>query len=335
MSEKFVELLESEDNAAEIDEDENEDENEDEVQQTNVNNQIQQVPLHERHPLEFSVIMIGTAALSFNAGFVNGCTYQFRNIPVSHVTGTTTHAGMNAGQGDWNSFAVNMAIIISFIFGSSITGFMMPENSFQLGREYGPLFLFGSCLFAVACFTSYCWPMSDYYFYFAAMACGLQNSLTSKYSGNIIRTTHVTGIATDIGLVLGRVAKGDTKELWKLQVLGPIYVSFLCGGIVSVPVFQKLGKLSLLVNVLVFFGIGLAYSVVVGRQLHLSIWAAFFGSYTNIQKHIRMHKDKAKIAVRNVKQVLDELGTVISPLHMNYHRHSRTTDVRTDSADHP
>eukprot|EP01034_Spumella_vulgaris_P023022 gene23022-29210_t len=104
------------------------------------------------------------------------------------------------------------------------------------------------------------------------MACGLQNAMTSKYSGNIIRTTHVTGTATDVGLVLGRMIRGDTKEFWKLQVLLPIYTSFLFGGVASVPVFRRLGKLSLVINVVVFFSVGLAYSVVVGCDIGIQSW---------------------------------------------------------------
>ena len=291
---------------------------EDQGEESMAPHEITQIPLHERHPLEFSVIMVGATALSFNAGFVNGCTYQFRGIPVSHVTGTTTHAGLNIGTNDWESFAVNMAIIVSFVFGSAITGYMMPQNSFQLGREYGPLFLIGSVLFAIACSTSYLWPTSNYYFYFAAMACGLQNAMTSKYSGNIIRTTHMTGTATDIGLVLGRVCRGDGKELWKLQVLCPIFFSFLFGGAVSVPVFRHMGKLTLLVNVLVFFSIGLAYSIIVGHELHIPFWSAFIGSYSNMQHQIKLSGKHAKVVVHSMKHTLNKLG-VANPMHSFKH----------------
>ncbi len=326
MPKKFVELSEEESYARdEISSEQNDDDGDEELEESTapvVDNAGVQIPLHERHPLEFTVILFGATALSFNAGFVNGCTYQFRNIPVSHVTGTTTHAGINVGQDDWNTFAINMAIIVSFVFGSAITGYMMPQNSFQLGREYGPLFLIGSGLFLVACITSVCWPLSNYYFYFAAMACGVQNAMTSKYSGNIIRTTHMTGTATDIGLVLGRVCKGEKKELWKLQVLCPIFFSFLLGGVASVPAFELMGRLSLLINVIVFFGIGLAYSIIVGQQLHIPFWSAFFGTYSNLQRQIQLGGHKAKIVVHNVKHVFDELGTGANPLHIDYHHHS-------------
>eukprot|EP01035_Chromulina_nebulosa_P030260 gene30260-40218_t len=318
MSSRFVELQETDENyiiAPEI-EDLYFDECENVQSDSKEANNTPTVPLHERHPFEFTVILIGTSALAFNAGFVNGCTYQFHNTPVSHVTGTTTHAGIYIGLGDWNNFAINFAIITSYVFGSAITGFLMPENSFQLGREYGPLFLIGSFLFALACVTIYYDENSEYCYYLAAMACGLQNAITSKYSGNIIRTTHVTGTATDVGLVLGRMIRGNGKEFWKLQVLLPIYTAFLLGGVASVPAFKSLGKFALVVNAVVFFSIGLAYSVIVGQQMHIPVWKAFFGAYTVVEEGVKHSSQKVKKAAHKIHRTLRHARThVNNPLH--------------------
>ena len=321
MSSRFVELQESDENC--ITAPELEDLHFDECENVHSDNKevnnTSTVPLHERHPLEFSVILIGTSALAFNAGYVNGWTYQFHNTPVSHVTGTTTYAGVYIGLGDWNSFAINFAIITSYVFGSAITGFLMPENSFQLGREYGPLFLIGSFLFALACVAVYYDEKSEYCNYLAAMACGLQNGITSKYSGNIIRTTHVTGTATDVGLVLGRMIRGNKKEFWKLQVLLPIYTSFLLGSVASVPAFKHLGKSALVINAVLFFSIGLAYSVVVGQQMHIPIWKAFFGAYSIVEEGVKRGRQKVKKAARKMHRSLRHgahaSAHVNNPLH--------------------
>lgn len=47
-----------------------------------------------------------------------------------------------------------------------------------------------------------------YYVWACALACGLQNALTSKYSGNVIRTTHLTGATTDLGIAFGHILRG-------------------------------------------------------------------------------------------------------------------------------
>lgn len=242
--------------------------------------------LSERHRLEFMVIVFGGMALAFNAGFVNGCTYLIGDIPVSHITGTTTKTGLFLGQSDFESFAKNLALVVSFIFGASITGAMMPKDSFQLGREYGPLFVIGSLFFLLSYLTTFFAPDTKLFYYFAAMACGLQNGITTKYSGSIIRTTHMTGAGTDIGLVLGRIVMGDYKESWKLLVLIPLLTSYLIGGTFSVYVHRRLGVLSLLVNVVAFMSIGIAYSIIIGRELHIPFWRALFGFYVTVEKKV-------------------------------------------------
>jgi uncharacterized membrane protein YoaK (UPF0700 family) len=54
----------------------------------------------------------------------------------------------------------------------------------------------------------------------ATYSCGLQNSLTSKFSGNAVRTTHLTGASTDMGIALGHIFKGRREEWWKVQMHG-------------------------------------------------------------------------------------------------------------------
>lgn len=250
--------------------------------------------LHERNPLEFTVIIAGGTALAFNAGFVNGTTYLLCNTPVSHVTGTTTKAALTAGAGDWEDMAINLALIASFIAGSAITGSMMPHPSFHLGKEYGPLFLVGSLLFFLADVSLNYAPEPKLYLYFSAMACGLQNAMTTRYSGNIIRTTHMSGTATDIGLVFGRMMMGEFKELWKLYLLVPMFIGFFLGGIVSVQAVKHFGRFTTLANVAVFFSIGLAYSAVVAYYQKIPIWKAYLGN-------------KLKATVKKVKSVAESM----------------------------
>ena len=49
-------------------------------------------------------------------------------------------------------------------------------------------------------------------FYFAAVANGIQNGVTSTYSANLIRTSHLTGTSTDIGLIFGQMLRGNWKN---------------------------------------------------------------------------------------------------------------------------
>ena len=273
------------------------------------------IPFHERNRLEFLSIILGGSALSFNSGFINGCTLlSLHSYPVSHVTGTTSHAGIDLASGKFDVFGIEVSLIMCFIFGSAITGYWMPANAFQLGRQYGPLFLIGSGMLLSACLISYFDPESNWYFYLASMSSGLQNGMTTKYSGSIIRTTHLTGAATDIGLTLGRMAIGDNKDSWKLQVLVPIFFSFFTGGFLSKYAVDKLGKLSLMINVIIFFSIGLVYSLFVSYKLEISLLTAFLGSYQTAGQKLKDATDKLNVR-ENLRAAIDGANNFKSKLH--------------------
>merc|ERR1711981_773115 len=99
--------------------------------------------------------------------------------------------------------------------------------------------------------------------FLAAAACGLQNAMTTHWGGAVTRTTHVTGLFTDVGLLLGRllslfankcskqseafdtVAAAD--DLNKLSVLGSIAVAYLFGIILGTHSFNAIGQYAFLI----------------------------------------------------------------------------------------
>lgn len=83
--------------------------------------------------------------------------------------GTTSHTGMNLANGEFEKAAIDIALILCFCFGAMITVILMPSNSFKLGGQYGPLFVIGSLLLAVACLIEFYFPESFWYFYLCAM----------------------------------------------------------------------------------------------------------------------------------------------------------------------
>lgn len=64
---------------------------------------------------------------------------------------------------------------------------------------------------------------------FAAAGCGLQNAMTSFYSGSSIRSTHLTGFFTDFGLVLGQVCRGHPVPRRRLAMWALVLFGFSTG----------------------------------------------------------------------------------------------------------
>jgi uncharacterized membrane protein YoaK (UPF0700 family) len=78
---------------------------------------------------------------------------------------------------------------------------------------------------------------------------GLQNAIITKISNAVIRTTHVTGMVTDIGIALGRVALIATRkidadivpELATLRLLTSLVALFFVGGVIGALGFRHAG----------------------------------------------------------------------------------------------
>ena len=83
---------------------------------------------------------------------------------------------------------------------------------------------------------------------------GLQNALVTKISNSEIRTTHITGLVTDIGIELGRLVYWNrTQEATaplvranrtKLRVLGSLIFSFALGAVLGALAFKRVGYVS-------------------------------------------------------------------------------------------
>lgn len=180
---------------------------------------------------EFWSIVLGGSVLALNAGFINVVTLAgVFSVTVSHVTGNVTRMAITILNGDFTTFMLITSIMVSFIFGSFIAGYMVGDNKFRLGYSYGyALLLESTALFASFYFLKRELVLGEWC---AAFACGLQNALATSYSGAIVRTTHMTGICTDIGNLLGQACRTDTQaELWRLRVHVPLLASYIVGGV--------------------------------------------------------------------------------------------------------
>lgn len=77
---------------------------------------------------------------------------------------------------------------------------------------------------------------------------GLQNAMITKISKAQIRTTHMTGLVTDLSIEAGRAlslqlmpGRGTPPNMVKLRILGQIVALFLLGGILGSFLFSLLG----------------------------------------------------------------------------------------------
>src|SRR5262249_2788632 len=193
----------------------------------------------------------------------------------SHVTGLVARFGDEIATGHfWLAFRAAF-FVGSFFFGAMLSSFLV-----LYGRRFGgppywrPLLAEAALLFVFAAATAGP-PHRAHINSFAmtsliCVAMGVQNALVTKLSGAVVRTTHMTGITTDIGIEAARTidtwregtrGMGFTAAIWhlkwfwqdrdlqKLRLHVAILVSFLVGGTLGPLGYLAFGHIAMLAPV--------------------------------------------------------------------------------------
>src|SRR3546814_9264229 len=79
------------------------------------------------------------------------------------------------------------------------------------------------------------------------MACGLQNAMATTYSGAIARTTHLSGMFTDLGIMPGHALRGMPAARRRLALCVLIIGFFFIRGVLGPWLFERAGYGSLYV----------------------------------------------------------------------------------------
>lgn len=203
-------------------------------------------------------IEFGAFALATVAGFINAIgLLGFEHQAVSHVSGTASTLGVSLLNAPWTVSTMLLAIIIAFALGASIAGYLLQGGSLKLGRHYDTALFIEAGLLTVT--LALLTLGSGLGILFASAACGLQNALATTYSGAIIRTTHLTGIVTDLGIMLGDVLRRKPFDRRKATLFGLIIVGFILGGALATVLFATLHFYALLAPILACVVMALLY----------------------------------------------------------------------------
>ena len=237
---------------------------------------------HSKYEYIFTVTLGMVMALI--AGYSNGvCLSGFilvdsdsvRNT-VTGVTGAYTNSAIAVGDRDLERYKFMVGTLFSVMVGSCISSVLNPRPiAFEISPSFGATFIIGSIFSALGSVSAI--HNSRREFYLVAISNGIMNGISSMYTANLIRVTHLTGTTTDIGLFIGQWLRGNRANNWKLFILLGLAMSFWLGSWIGYETASYQRASSLILHSAFFFVMGcsvLAYFVIVHK---MSVWAALFG----------------------------------------------------------
>jgi len=196
-------------------------------------------------------------AMAFVAGAVNAGTFLAVGRYTSHMTGVVTSMADELAYGDFTMAIAAMAMMLSFLGGAFVCSTlisygqrhrMRSRYAFILVVEAGLMLVFGFMGNRLEQKVEFTLPVTVILLCFIM---GVHNAVTSIISGAAVRTTHMTGTVTDIGIELSRLAyvnvhnkKGRLRIVAnrpKLTLYLLILASFVSGGILGALGFKHFG----------------------------------------------------------------------------------------------
>ena len=204
-------------------------------------------------------VWVGAGALACTAGMVNAVGFLgFEQQAVTHLTGTTTLLGAAVATSDVRAMLQLSGLMVAFVLGAALGGVIVQDATLRLGRRYGvALALESALLFGSATLFRHHQATGAM---LAAMACGLQNAMATTYSGALIRTTHLSGMFTDLGIGLGHALRGLPLQRRRLMLCAWIIAGFFAGGVLGTIVFGYVGTDALLVPATMTGVVGIGYA---------------------------------------------------------------------------
>jgi len=203
-------------------------------------------------------IEVGGFCLAAVAGAVNAIgLLGFQHHAVSHLTGTSTLFSLALVDGDLTVGLHLVMIILSFVGGAIISGAITGNVALQLGRRYSIALLVESGLLVLAMIALGSGHSIGQLL--ASAACGLQNGMVSTYSGAIIRTTHVTGLFTDIGTMIGARWRGHELDRRRLVLYLILVGGFVVGGAIGAYGYEHAQFMALGIPVAATTALSVAY----------------------------------------------------------------------------
>jgi uncharacterized membrane protein YoaK (UPF0700 family) len=196
--------------------------------------------------------------LALVAGAANAGGFLAVHQYTSHMTGIVSSIPDQLTAGDVGLVLAAIGALLSFLAGAMTSAVLINwARHRDLQSEYAlPLMLEAFLLLCFGLMGHYLavqvWLFVPLTVMLLCFIMGLQNATSTKATRSEVRTTHVTGLVTDIGIELGKMlywnrsrAKGETmyvaSDHQRLRFMLILFGLFICGGLMGALGFKHIG----------------------------------------------------------------------------------------------
>ncbi|SAL87781.1 hypothetical protein AWB68_08537 [Caballeronia choica] len=200
-------------------------------------------------------------SLTFVAGATNAGGFLAVRQYTSHMSGVISAIADQTALGDLSLVLTGIGSLVSFMLGAACSAMLVNwGRRKRLHSQYASALLIEAILLLCFGLLGGHLALWDTLFVPATVALlcfimGLQNAMITKLSGAEIRTTHMTGIVTDIGIELGKLFYWNSSRVEptapfvlanraKLKVHGTMLTMFFFGGVTGATGFKHIGYAS-------------------------------------------------------------------------------------------
>jgi uncharacterized membrane protein YoaK (UPF0700 family) len=147
------------------------------------------------------------AYLASIGGYVNSAGFVLVGTFTSHMTGNVGRLASDVSHGQAAAACGTLALVAAFVGGAFVASTVVESDFWgSRARSYG-IAISMEALVLAACgvvFDAHGPAGGAIETALLCTAMGMQNSLVTRLSGAVVRTTHVTGVLTDLGIEAAR-----------------------------------------------------------------------------------------------------------------------------------
>jgi uncharacterized membrane protein YoaK (UPF0700 family) len=189
------------------------------------------------------------ALLGLTAGFVNAAAFLAFAVLTTNVTGHVALFAERIARQDWATAEVVALWMFLFLAGSFAASLIISFTASNYRFSYLIPILIEMIILLFSALFGYRYSGSltskEIFAGSLLFAMGLQNALVSVISGSVVRTTHLTGTFTDLGIELAQLfdkhAPGNSTLKSKIRLRLVIIFFFMAGAVFGAYLFHFMG----------------------------------------------------------------------------------------------